>query len=129
MIALYILIGLAILSMIVVAFRIGKRDTISPEARKRILRLWDAASQFDDPNQKILEAEKVVDVLFREMGLRGSFAEKLKAVQAYIPDKEYVWAAHKLRNQIAHEPGFKASGRDAKHATKAFGKVIQKYCT
>lgn len=128
MLFLSVLIGLALLSLLVVALRIGRRESIAPKAQKRILRLWEIASQFDDPNKKILETEKVVDVLFKEMDLRGSFAEKLKAVEAYIPNKEYVWTAHKLRNRIAHEPGFTASERDAKHAAKAFGKIIHKYC-
>ncbi len=123
-----ILIGLVLLGLLVVGFSVGKKKQLSGSSQKKVLRLWELVNQFDDPNQQILEAEKVVDVLFKEMDLRGSFAEKLKTMDAYIPDKEYVWAAHKIRNQIAHEAGFKASPRDAKHAVKAFGKIIHKYC-
>lgn len=129
MIALYILIGLAVLSILIVALRIGKRKSLSPSVCAKIWKLWDRVETLDDNNQKVMEAEKVVDVLFKELDLRGSFATKLKEIEAYIPDKEYVWAAHKLRNQIAHEPGFEARSRDAKLAVKAFYKVIQKYCS
>ncbi|PIR53842.1 hypothetical protein COU75_03875 [Candidatus Peregrinibacteria bacterium CG10_big_fil_rev_8_21_14_0_10_42_8] len=129
MIILYVLIGLALLSILVVAFRIGRRKTLSSVTCANIWKLWERVESLDDHNQKVMEAEKVVDVLFKELDLRGSFATKLKEVEAYIPDKEYVWAAHKLRNQIAHEPGFDARSRDAKLAVKAFYKVIQKYCS
>lgn len=129
MIALYVLIGLAVLSILIVALRIGKKQKLSPATCAKIQKLWERVDTLDDPNHKVMEAEKVVDVLFKEMDLTGSFATKLKAIEAYIPDKEYVWAAHKLRNQIAHEPGFTARSRDAKLAVKAFHKVIQKYCS
>jgi len=128
MILLSILIGLSVLSILIVALSIGKRSTISTVAQKKVLRIWNHANALDDNNHKILEAEKAVDVLFFTLGKRGSFAQKLKEIEAYIPDKEYVWAAHKLRNRIAHEPEFTAPNRETKHALKAFEKVIYKYC-
>ena len=129
MIALYILIGLAILSVLVVTLRIGRREKISPQVKKKLLKMWEEVDKHDNDNQRVLEAEKVVEMLFREMDIQGSFATKLKTMEAFIPDKEKVWAAHKLRNQIAHEPGFKVSRSDTKHATKAFRKIILKYCS
>ena len=129
MIALYILIGLAILSVLVVTLRIGRREKISPQVKKKLLKMWEEVDKHDNDNQRVLEAEKVVEMLFREMDIQGSFATKLKTMEAFIPDKEKVWAAHKLRNQIAHEPGFTVPRSDAKHATKAFRKIILKYCS
>lgn len=128
MVFLTILIGLAILSLLIVALSVDKRSTLSSSTQKKVLRIWDHANALEDNNHKILEAEKAVDFLFSSLHLQGSFAQKLKKMEAYVPDKEYVWAAHKLRNRIAHEPEFRAPMRETKHALKAFEKVIRKYC-
>lgn len=128
MVFLTILIGLSILGILIVALSIGKRGTISQTDQKKVLRIWNHANTLEDNNHKILEAEKAVDFLFSSLGLQGSFAQKLKKIEAYVPDKEYVWAAHKLRNRIAHEPEFSAPARETKYALKAFEKVIYKYC-
>ncbi len=66
----------------------------------------------------IMEADALVDMVIKERGVAGeTMADRL----ANFRREDYktvdkVWDAHRLRNEIAHTPGFKVS---TKHAEKA----------
>lgn len=68
----------------------------------------------------ILEADKLLNDALREAGVMGvQLGDRLKkANPQQIPNLNELWQAHKLRNQIAHEPNFKLK-RDL--AEKALG--------
>jgi hypothetical protein len=57
----------------------------------------------------ILEADKLLNDALREAGIMGiQLGDRLKKADAgQIPNLNELWQAHKLRNQIAHEPNFK----------------------
>lgn len=57
----------------------------------------------------ILEADKLLNDALREAGMMGlQLGDRLKkANEQQIPNLNELWQAHKLRNQIAHEPNFK----------------------
>ena len=57
----------------------------------------------------ILEADKLLNDALREAGVMGvQLGDRLKKADAgQIPNLQELWQAHKLRNQIAHEPNFK----------------------
>lgn len=57
----------------------------------------------------ILEADKLLNDALREAGIMGiQLGDRLKkASPGQIPNLNELWQAHKLRNQIAHEPNFK----------------------
>ncbi len=61
----------------------------------------------DDSNTHILcvlEADKLLDQALREKGLSGkTMAERMKQCQGKWTNGNGVWAAHKLRNRLAHE--------------------------
>jgi hypothetical protein len=122
----YVLIALAVISIVVVLAS-RKHAKLKEATIKRILRLWDDAVARRNPNTRVLEAEKVVDLLLRELGHTGSFGDKLKTIGKSLPNEQAVWSAHKLRNRIAHEAGVEVSEREAEIAIKSFGRVITKY--
>lgn len=68
----------------------------------------------------ILEADKLLNDALREAGIMGiQLGDRLKKANVQqIPNLNELWQAHKLRNQIAHEPNFKLK-RDL--AEKALG--------
>jgi|GEM_PF-304508 hypothetical protein len=68
----------------------------------------------------ILEADKLLNDALREAGVMGiQLGDRLKKANAgQIPNLNELWQAHKLRNQIAHEPNFRLK-RDL--AEKALG--------
>jgi len=57
----------------------------------------------------ILEADKLLNDALREAGVVGiQLGDRLKkASTEQVPNLNELWQAHKLRNQIAHEPNFK----------------------
>jgi hypothetical protein len=57
----------------------------------------------------ILEADKLLNDALREAGIMGiQLGDRLKKTNAgQIPNLDELWQAHKLRNQIAHEPNFR----------------------
>ncbi len=66
----------------------------------------------------ILEADKLLNDALREAGVMGlQLGDRLKkANDEQIPNLNELWQAHKLRNQIAHEPNFRLKRELAERA-------------
>lgn len=78
----------------------------------------------DDANSHtvcVFEADKLLDQALRERGLPGkTMAERMKQCQGKWTNGNGVWAAHKLRNKLAHEPDVKIDYERARQALVAF---------
>lgn len=73
--------------------------------------------------QAIIEADKLVDQAFRDVGLaREKFSDRLRAAEKRFTKSVYngLWEAHKLRNKIAHEVGCQVTYPEIKHALDNF---------
>lgn len=78
------------------------------------------------PKAAVSEADKLLDFALRGLGAPGTtMAERLKASQVRLSDKEAVWQAHKLRNHLAHEVGFEVTPSHAKSAVSAFQQSLK----
>lgn len=74
----------------------------------------------------ILNADKLVDQALREKGFKGqSMGERLKSAKASLPHRDNIWQAHKLRNQIAHEPDFKVNYDSTRRALAQFKQTLK----
>lgn len=52
----------------------------------------------------VMDADNLVDKALKERGFRGqTMGERLKSAAGGLTNRNAVWTAHKLRNQIAHE--------------------------
>jgi len=122
LLAAIIIIGIILLSIIA-----KRKPKLSAGTKDRINKQWQHACQLPDDTRKILEADKVLDSLLKELGYQGSLGDKLKKAGNVIPNINEVWTAHKLRNRLAHEPGAHVSPQEAQQAMRAFGRVIGKY--
>lgn len=78
----------------------------------------------DDENSHtvcIYDADKLLDQALRDRGLSGkTMAERMKQCQGKWTNGNGVWAAHKLRNKLAHEPDVKIDYERARQALVAF---------
>ncbi len=75
----------------------------------------DAASH----QLSVLNADKLLDQALREKGTKGAtMGERMKLVQ--WSNANAVWAAHKLRNQIAHESDVQVAYDTARRALAGF---------
>ena len=73
-------------------------------------------------NLCVVEADKLLDKALRELNIPGNtMGERLKRLNRdRLPHLNDVWAAHKLRNQIAHEPRFSVEYNQARRALTVY---------
>lgn len=78
----------------------------------------------DDKNSYVvcvMEADKLLDQALREKGLAGkTMAERMKQCQGKWTNGNGVWAAHKLRNRLAHETDVHIDYERSRQALVAF---------
>jgi transposase len=74
----------------------------------------------------ILNADKLVDQALVERGVNGkTMAERMKEAKGKWSNAHHVWTAHKLRNQIAHEPDVNISYESARRALIAYKQALK----
>lgn len=78
-------------------------------------------------NMSVVECDKLLDKALCEMGIPGrTMGERLKKCgKETFSQLNAVWNAHKLRNQIAHEAGFKLDYHQAKHALAIYKQALK----
>ena len=78
-------------------------------------------------NMSVVEADKLLDKALCEMGVPGkTMGDRLKKIgNEKFSQLNSVWYAHKLRNQIAHESGFKLEYTQAKHALATYKQALK----
>jgi len=74
----------------------------------------------------VLNADKLLGHALKQRGFRGeTMGERMKTAQNVWTNTQSVWTAHKLRNQIAHEPNVKVTYDTARHALAAFKQALK----
>lgn len=69
----------------------------------------------------IIDADKLLDEALRKRGFRGkTLGERLVAAQRSLTNNDSVWYAHKLRNQLVHEPNVRLKKAEAQNALAGF---------
>ncbi len=83
----------------------------------------------NDWKQAILEADMILGDILTAMGYRGeSIGEKLKRVSlGDMKSLDDAWEAHKVRNDIAHRPGFSINQYDARQVIARYRKVFEEF--
>lgn len=80
----------------------------------------------DSANMVVVKADKLLDKALVETGIPGkTMGDRLKRLHGRLSNENAVWAAHKMRNQIAHETNFSASYDDARHALAAYKTALK----
>ncbi len=76
--------------------------------------------------QAIMEADKLLDYVLQGRGYRGdTMAERMRSANRQFSRRNEVWAAHKLRNALAHEVGFDLVPSQVKQSIKAYERAIK----
>lgn len=74
----------------------------------------------------VIEADKLLDKALNEMAMPGrTMGDRMKRADQYFSSSNSVWHAHKMRNQIAHEHGFKIDYTQAKRALSGFKQALK----
>ncbi|HVO28436.1 MAG TPA: hypothetical protein VMT81_00410 [Candidatus Paceibacterota bacterium] len=77
----------------------------------------------------IIEADKLLEEALKEGGYRGaSLGDRLKNLKpSQLPNLDHVWQAHRLRNQIVHEPTFKLKRDLAEKALRIYEDTLKQF--
>lgn len=70
----------------------------------------------------VVDADKLVDEAMKRMGLPGEhFADRLSNIDsADVKSVEKLWRVHRIRNDIAHLPGFSLSKKDSEEILSVY---------
>jgi hypothetical protein len=101
-----------------------KKTVKNPEIIRRWRLLRERA--FSNPPQSfvwaIIEADKFVDSILIQMKLPGEhMADRLERLSARdLKSLDNVWRAHRIRNELVHQPDYNISQRDAEEVLKLY---------
>jgi hypothetical protein len=74
----------------------------------------------------VINADKLLDRALQERAYAGNtMGERLKNARDKLKNNDAVWAAHKLRNRIAHEQDVKVEYEATKRALVAFKQALR----
>jgi hypothetical protein len=77
-------------------------------------------------HMSVLSADTLLDQALKDRGISGAtMGERMKQMQQKWSNANNVWTAHKLRNQIAHEPDVKLSYDTARRALSSFKQALK----
>lgn len=97
----------------------------SPEVIQEVQSAWKDIIREKDHRHAILEADKLLDYALRRMGYRGSLGAKLKKHPQLFKKINDVWAAHKIRNNIAHKINYKVDAVTYKQTMLQFKQAFK----
>ncbi len=100
--------------------------------REMYQKVWRAiqrgakAGNSDSLQMAIVKADKLLDKAMRDCGVAGAtMGDRLKARKGDWTDENGLWAAHKLRNQIAHETKVKITAQSFRRAMTSFEQALK----
>lgn len=73
-----------------------------------------------------MEADKLLDAALKEAGYKGqTMGERMRSAGSIFSNRNAVWSAHKLRNQIAHETDVRVEFDAARRALASFKQALK----
>ena len=100
--------------------------------REMYQKVWRAiqrgakAGNSDSLQMAIVKADKLLDKAMRDCCVAGAtMGDRLKTRKGDWTDENGLWAAHKLRNQIAHETKVKLTAQSFRRAMTSFEQALK----
>jgi len=74
----------------------------------------------------IIEAESLLDDILKRIGFPGqTVGERLKQITpVQLSNIEEIWEAHKIRNNIVHDPDYRLSQEETKKALEIYERAL-----
>lgn len=123
------IVAVGILALIAITINGKRSHTFNVmEYQTSWLRIENSLDKSDPRsyNMSVMEADKLLDKAMIEMGVSGkTMGDRLKRLGDRFSQLNAVWAAHKLRNQIAHEHGFELDYHQASRALASFKQALK----
>ncbi len=83
----------------------------------------------NDLKVAVIEADKLLEEALRESGVRGMhLGDRLKSLKPeQLPNLDQIWQAHRLRNDIVHQPTFKLKRDLAERALNIYKETLKNF--
>lgn len=123
---IFFLIGVLVIAVllfvIILATRRGPKGLNKEQYQSDWLRLEQSVTAEPASWQlAVLNADKLLDRALKERGYKGNtMGERMMSAARVFTKRNYVWAAHKLRNQLAHEDNVPISLKVTKQALAGY---------
>jgi hypothetical protein len=119
------LVGIVGLGVFIVLLIERRRKKLNSGELSFVRNQWRLISSMQNPLNSILEADKLLDFVLGKLGYVGSLGDKLKRAQPLFSNINAIWAAHKLRNRLAHELSPTISQAECKRALASFEEALR----
>lgn len=123
--ATILIVGGAILLAIVTR---GQKQLDKQKFRSKWLAI-EGSLKKDQPSSyhlAVLNADKLLDHALKEAGYKGqTMGERLRNAKQAFSNRNAVWSAHKLRNQIAHETDVRVDYNAARRALASLKQALK----
>ncbi len=75
----------------------------------------------------VIEADSMLNDILKRMGFGGeTLGERLEKLTAVtLPNLEQIWGAHKIRNNIVHDPDYRLTLDEAKRALDVYEQALR----
>jgi len=114
--------------ILIVAYVVFRRfrHKVTPDDILEIQGAWKGIIREKDMGRAILEADKLLDHALMKLGYRGNLGTKLKkAHRLFGKNINRVWAAHKVRNNIAHQIHYQVDEQTYRSSMLAFKEAFK----
>ncbi len=121
-----VVVGLILIAMMAIG-RKG-RTTLNKVAYQKEWLTIEGSVTKDPSSQQfaVLQADKLLDKALRESGYAGqTMGERLTSASRVFSRREAVWAAHKLRNRVAHEDTVRINPDLTRKALGSFKRALK----
>ncbi|MBN2306671.1 hypothetical protein JXD20_01685 [Candidatus Peregrinibacteria bacterium] len=122
-----IILIFVIADVLIVGYVLFKRlrRKISKVLKEEVRETWKKIIHEPDHKYAILEADKLLDYALTRMGYKGSLGAKLKKTPTLFENINDVWAAHKVRNDIAHKINYRVDEKTYKATMLKFKQAFK----
>ena len=126
-ILILIILAFIVLDVLIVFYIIWRRTRkkIAEKDRLHVQNTWKKIIRQKDKKHAILDADKLLDHALYLHGYRGSLGGKLKKANSMFKNINKVWAAHKIRNNIAHQINYDVDEKIYRNAMMAFKQAFR----
>lgn len=105
------------------------------KGKDKMIKKWKEISQRaeshieSDYKLAVIEADKFLDDLLKNTGFKGKdMGERLKQINSgQISNINEIWQAHKIRNNLVHDPYFKLTRSDTDFVIKTYENSLREF--
>lgn len=129
---IFLVITVLIIAIVGVIYLVFTRPAGPSLNRQKYQRQWLAIENslqrdnIDSYQIAILNADKLLDRALRDKHYRGeTMGERMKSAQKVWRNANYIWGAHKVRNQLAHETEYVLTREVALRSLSAYKQALK----